>query len=128
VGRDVSIDSEALLVTNFVNLNTKSTQFFRCAYRDRVRVCVFIELSARIYIYEYLCFYCVSNKIHLSVFGKITKIDINASLGHLLIAYILIGFAFNIQVEMGITYIYMKIDDSCSQSLHLHANYLYGTQ
>jgi hypothetical protein len=50
VGRDVSIDSEALLVTNFVNLNIKSTQFFRCAYRDRVRVCVFIELSARIYI------------------------------------------------------------------------------
>jgi hypothetical protein len=62
-------------------------------------------------MYEYLCFYCVSNKIHLSVFGKITKIDINASLGHLLIAYILIGFAFNIQVEMGITYIYMKIDE-----------------
>jgi hypothetical protein len=46
VGGDVLIDSEAFLVTDFVNLKIKLTQSFRCAYRGRVCVRVFIEVSA----------------------------------------------------------------------------------
>jgi hypothetical protein len=45
-GRQRLIDSEALLVTDFVNLKIKSAQFFGCAHRDRVCVRVFIGVSA----------------------------------------------------------------------------------
>jgi hypothetical protein len=43
---DVPVDSEALLVTDFVNLKIKPTQSFRCVYRGRVCVRVFIGVSA----------------------------------------------------------------------------------
>jgi hypothetical protein len=43
---DVLVDSETLLVTDFVNLKIKSTQSFRCAYRGRVCIRVLIEVSA----------------------------------------------------------------------------------
>jgi hypothetical protein len=33
---DVSIDSEPLLVTDFVNLKIKSAQSFRCDYKGKV--------------------------------------------------------------------------------------------
>jgi hypothetical protein len=46
VGGDVPVDSETLLVTNFVNLKIKPPQCFRCAHKGRVCVCVFIEVSA----------------------------------------------------------------------------------
>jgi hypothetical protein len=36
VGDDVPVDSETLLVTDFVNLKIKSAQSFRGAHRDRV--------------------------------------------------------------------------------------------
>jgi hypothetical protein len=39
---DVPVDSNVLLVTNFVNLKIKPTQSFECAHRDRVCVHVFI--------------------------------------------------------------------------------------
>jgi hypothetical protein len=42
---DVSVNSEVLLVTDFVNLKIKPTQFFKGAHRDKVCVCVFIEVS-----------------------------------------------------------------------------------
>jgi hypothetical protein len=42
VGGDVSVDSETLLVTDFVNLNIKSVQSFRGAHRGRVYMHVFI--------------------------------------------------------------------------------------
>jgi hypothetical protein len=45
VGGDVSVDSEALLVTDFVNLKIKPAQSFRCAHRSRVCICVFIGVS-----------------------------------------------------------------------------------
>jgi hypothetical protein len=54
---DVLIDSEALLLIDFVNLNIKSAQSFRCAHRGRICICVFIWVST--YVYEYLCLYCV---------------------------------------------------------------------
>jgi hypothetical protein len=43
---DVSVDSEILLMIDFVNLKIKSTQSFRGAHRGRVCVCVFINMSA----------------------------------------------------------------------------------
>jgi hypothetical protein len=52
---DISIDSDALLVTNFVNLKIKSDQSFRGAYRGRVCVRVFIGVSARTYINICVC-------------------------------------------------------------------------
>jgi hypothetical protein len=47
VGGNVLVDSEAFLVTDFVNLKIKLAQSFRCAYRGRVCVRMFIEVSAR---------------------------------------------------------------------------------
>jgi aspartate carbamoyltransferase catalytic subunit len=44
---DVHIDSETLLMTDFVNLKIKSAQSFRGAHRNRMCVRVFIEVSAR---------------------------------------------------------------------------------
>jgi hypothetical protein len=47
VGGDVPVDSEALLVTDFMNLKIKPAQSFRCAHRGRVCVYVFIWVSDR---------------------------------------------------------------------------------
>jgi hypothetical protein len=41
LGGDVPINSEPLLVTDFVNLKIKSTQFFRDAHRGRTCPCVY---------------------------------------------------------------------------------------
>jgi hypothetical protein len=46
----VSVDSEALLVIDFVNFKIKSAQSFEGAYKDRVCIHVFIEVSTHIYI------------------------------------------------------------------------------
>jgi hypothetical protein len=54
VGGDVSVDSESLLVTDFVNLKIKSTQSFGCAHRSRMCVCA--HMSECSYEHEYLCF------------------------------------------------------------------------
>jgi hypothetical protein len=48
---DVSMDSEMFLVTDFVNLNIKPVQCFKCAHKDRVYMYIFIRVSAYIYIY-----------------------------------------------------------------------------
>jgi hypothetical protein len=47
VGGDVPINSDALLVTDFMNLKIKPTQFFGGAHRDKMCVRVFIGVSAR---------------------------------------------------------------------------------
>jgi hypothetical protein len=52
---DVSVDSELLLMTDFVDLKIKLTQFFRGAHRGRVCVCVFIDVSAHTYISICVC-------------------------------------------------------------------------
>jgi hypothetical protein len=54
VGDDVSVDSEMLLVSDFVNLKIKSTQSFRGAHRDRMYVHVFIEVSVYMCINMYV--------------------------------------------------------------------------
>jgi hypothetical protein len=47
---DVSVDSEILLVTDFVNLKIKSAQSFKYANRGRVYIHVSIDMSTRMYI------------------------------------------------------------------------------
>jgi hypothetical protein len=65
VGDNVPIDSESFLVTDFVNLKIKSAQCFGGAYRDRMCVRIFIEMSDHTYmsIYVYTGFL---KKIHVS--------------------------------------------------------------
>jgi hypothetical protein len=46
VGCDVPVNNDALLMIDFVNLKIKSVRSFRCAHRGRVRVRVFIWMSA----------------------------------------------------------------------------------
>jgi hypothetical protein len=43
---DISINSETLLVTDFINLKIKSIQSFGGAHRDRVCMCIFIGVIA----------------------------------------------------------------------------------
>jgi hypothetical protein len=54
VGCDVPIDSETLLLSDFINLKIKLTQSFRCVQRDRVCVRVFIEVSDHMYMSIYI--------------------------------------------------------------------------
>jgi hypothetical protein len=55
VGGDVPVDSETLLVADFMNFKIKSAQSFGGAHKGRVCVRVFIGVSARtcmsIYVY-----------------------------------------------------------------------------
>jgi hypothetical protein len=57
VGGDVSVDSDVLLVIDFVNLKIKSAQSFRRAYSNRKYVYIFIGVSASICV-----LYCVLKK------------------------------------------------------------------
>jgi hypothetical protein len=52
---DISVDSEMLLMTDFVNLKIKSAHFFKSDHMMYVRV--FIEEC--LYVYKYLRLYCV---------------------------------------------------------------------
>jgi hypothetical protein len=55
VGGDVPVDSEALLVTNFVNLKIIPAESFECAHRGRVCVRVFIKVSVHAYMSICVC-------------------------------------------------------------------------
>jgi hypothetical protein len=52
---DVPVDSDVLLVTDFVNLKIKPTQSFRGAHRSRVCMRVFIGVSAHTYMSTCVC-------------------------------------------------------------------------
>jgi hypothetical protein len=52
---DVPVDSETLLVTDFVNLKIKPAQSFGGAYMGRVCVCVFIWVSAHMCMSICIC-------------------------------------------------------------------------
>jgi hypothetical protein len=52
---DVPVDSETLLMTDFVNLKIKPAQSFKNAHRDRMCVHVFIVLNARMCMNIYVC-------------------------------------------------------------------------
>jgi hypothetical protein len=58
------VDSNTLLVIDFVNLKIKSTQPFRVAHIDKICVHVFIKISAHIYIYisTYICIVFLTKK------------------------------------------------------------------
>jgi hypothetical protein len=78
VGGDVSVDSEALLVTDFMNLKIKPAQSFEDAHKGRVnlkinptqsfggahkgRMCVCVHRIECSYVYEDLHLYCVSQQ------------------------------------------------------------------
>jgi hypothetical protein len=53
---DVPVDSETLLMTDFMNLRIKPVQSFEYAHKDRVCVHVFIGVSAHMSIYIYTMF------------------------------------------------------------------------
>jgi hypothetical protein len=55
VGGDIPVDSEALFVTDFMNLKIKPAQSFGGAHRDIVCVRVFIEVSDHTYMSIYVC-------------------------------------------------------------------------
>jgi hypothetical protein len=55
VGGDVPIDSETLLMTDFMNLKIKLAQSFRGAHRGRVYVHMFIAVSTRTYMSICFC-------------------------------------------------------------------------
>jgi hypothetical protein len=61
---DVPVDSETLLVTDFVNLKIKPAQSFGGAYMSRVCVCIYMGECS--YVYEYLHLSCISKKISFS--------------------------------------------------------------
>jgi hypothetical protein len=54
---DVLINSETLLVTDFVNFNIKLAQSFRCAHKDKMYVYVFIRMS--VCTYMSICIYTI---------------------------------------------------------------------
>jgi hypothetical protein len=62
VGGDVPIDSDALLVANFVNLKIKPSQYFGGAHKGRIRVCVFIWVSAHTCMSICVCTVCLKKK------------------------------------------------------------------
>jgi hypothetical protein len=55
VGGDVSVNSETLLMTDFVNLKIKSAQSFKGTHMSRVCIRVFIEVNVRTYISICIC-------------------------------------------------------------------------
>jgi hypothetical protein len=62
VGDDVPVDSKSFLVTDLVNLKMKSVKSFRCAYRSRVCVCVFIGVSTHTCMNIYVCIVFLKQK------------------------------------------------------------------
>jgi hypothetical protein len=66
VGDDIPIDSEALLIIDFMNLKIKSAQSFRCAHRGKLCVHMFIGVSAHtcMSIYVYTVF--LKKNLHIS--------------------------------------------------------------
>jgi hypothetical protein len=51
---DVLIDSETFLMTDFMNLNIKSTQSFKNVHKNRVYIYIFIRISDHTYINIYI--------------------------------------------------------------------------
>jgi hypothetical protein len=52
---DIPVDSEALFMTDFMNLKIKPAQSFGGAHRNMICVRVFIEVSAHTYMSIYVC-------------------------------------------------------------------------
>jgi hypothetical protein len=54
---DVPVDSETLLMVNFINLEIKPTQSFKNDHKDKIHIHVFIGVSAHTYIN--ICVYII---------------------------------------------------------------------
>jgi hypothetical protein len=54
VGCDVPVDSEVLLITDFMNLKINPVQSFGCAHNSRLCMRVFIGMSTYTYMSIYL--------------------------------------------------------------------------
>jgi hypothetical protein len=67
VESDVSVDSDALLMTDFMNLKIKPAQSFRDGHRGRVYVRVFIGVSAHMCINICVCIVFIKNSIFLKL-------------------------------------------------------------
>jgi hypothetical protein len=63
VGDDVFIDSETLLVTDFVNLKIKPAQSFRGTHRDTIYVHIFIGVNVHTCMNIYVCTIFLTKKI-----------------------------------------------------------------
>jgi hypothetical protein len=68
VGGDVSIDSDALLVIDFVDLKIKLIQSFECAHESRIRVRIFIGVNAHTYISIYIYTVFLTQKSNLAYY------------------------------------------------------------
>jgi hypothetical protein len=55
VGDDVSVNSETLLVIDFMNFKIMSNQSFKYTHKYRMCVHIFIEISAYTYMMIYIC-------------------------------------------------------------------------
>jgi hypothetical protein len=74
VGGDVLVDSEALLVIDFVNLKIKLAQSFRSAHKGRVRVRVFIRVSVRMCMNIYICtIFLKKRKVGFGILNSYSK-------------------------------------------------------
>jgi hypothetical protein len=62
VGGDVPVDSETILLIDFVNLKIKPTESFRGTHRNNVCVHIFIQIND---VYNYLHLYYVSKILTL---------------------------------------------------------------
>jgi hypothetical protein len=74
---DVPVDSEVLLVTDFINLKIKPTQSFGVAHRGRVCVRVFIGMSAHTCMSICVCSVFLKKKFDSLILGSCgsTKIE-----------------------------------------------------
>jgi hypothetical protein len=63
VGGDVPVDSEALLVTDFINLKIKSVQSFEGAHKGRMYMHVFIWVSVHMCMSIYVCTVFLKKKL-----------------------------------------------------------------
>jgi hypothetical protein len=71
VGCDVSIDSEVLLMTDFVNLKIKPAQSFRDVRRSRMCICVFIGVNTHTCIN--ICIYTIFLKKTLRISMNVAR-------------------------------------------------------
>jgi hypothetical protein len=66
VGDDIPIDSETLLIIDFMNLKIKSTQSFRDAHRGKLCVHMFIGVSAHTCMSIYIYTVFLKKNLHIS--------------------------------------------------------------
>jgi hypothetical protein len=77
---DVSVDSDALLVTNFMNLKIKPTQSFEGAHRGQMYMRVLIEVSAHTCMSICVCTVLLKKSKGLTLINKWSSLGITIRL------------------------------------------------